>query len=144
MRSSSIDHSPLPVPEPVIVESPVIPEHSSSANAHIVSNARGPYPQLEMFEVPRHSLTVGHTGRHHIHAETREQALNRIMRKLSDMGFTLGSHPNLRQKVTEQLMLNIFSCLTPHIPGRISCTGPCYGLPPVAGVCMYPPALCVG
>ncbi|KAI6000078.1 hypothetical protein EDD15DRAFT_1888170 [Pisolithus albus] len=67
-----------------------------------------------MFEVPRRSLTVGHTGCHHIHAETREQALNRIMRKLSDMGFTLGSHPNLRQKVTEQLI--VFSCLTPHIP----------------------------
>ncbi|KAI6120619.1 hypothetical protein EDD16DRAFT_1459243, partial [Pisolithus croceorrhizus] len=106
VKSSSVEHTPIPVPEPVVVESPVIPEPSPGANVHIVSNARGPYPQLEMFEVPRRSLTVGHTGRHHIQFETREQALNRIMRKLSDMGFTMGSHPNLRQKVTEQLIVH--------------------------------------
>ncbi|KAI6153896.1 hypothetical protein BKA82DRAFT_3969553 [Pisolithus tinctorius] len=103
VKASSVNHTPIPVPVPVVAPSPVIPEHSP-AGVHIVSNARGPYPQLEMFEVPRRSLTVGHTGRQHIPVEIREQVLSRIMRKLSDMGFTAGSHPNLHQKVTDQLI----------------------------------------
>lgn len=128
MRASNINMSPIPVPEPVSatidvrVASPVLPEPVFAGDVHIVSNARGPYPQLEMFEVPRRGHTISRTGHRHTHSEARIRALHRIMRKLSDvsrptfstairieysyllqMGFTEGSHPNLHQKVMDQL-----------------------------------------
>ena len=129
MRALNINPSPIPVPEPVSatidvrVASPVLPEPVSAGDVHIVSNARGPYPQLEMFEVPRRGhTTISRIGHRHTHSEARVRALNRIIKKLSDvsystfstaihieysyllqMGFTEGSHPNLHQRVMDQL-----------------------------------------
>ncbi|KAF9225471.1 hypothetical protein BS17DRAFT_600601 [Gyrodon lividus] len=107
---SNNNHSPTPVAEPQVTEptAPVIPE-PAAPEFHIVSNARGPYPQLEMFSVPRRSHTTGHMHRGHAHGthESRDnRALNRIMRKLSEMGFTEGTYSNLSGKVMDQLLVH--------------------------------------
>ncbi|KIJ22070.1 hypothetical protein PAXINDRAFT_165369 [Paxillus involutus ATCC 200175] len=109
--TSSNNLSPIPVPEPPAtgLTTPVPPEPVTVPEFHIVSNARGPYPQLEMFSVPRRSHTTGHMHRGHAHGahESRDnRALNRIMRKLSDMGFTEGTYPNLSGKVMDQLLVH--------------------------------------
>ncbi|KIJ66272.1 hypothetical protein HYDPIDRAFT_109265 [Hydnomerulius pinastri MD-312] len=103
--------APIPVPEPIPAQAmetapaPVIPDPVAAPEVHIVSNARGPYPQLEMFSVPRRSHTTGHMHRGHGHHESRDnRPLYRIMRKLSDMGFTEGAYPNLSGKVMDQLL----------------------------------------
>jgi Wiskott-Aldrich syndrome protein len=100
----------IPAPGPQTNErtpTPAIPEPAATPEFHIVSNARGPYPQLEMFSVPRRNHTTGHIHRGHghgIHENKENRALNRIMRKLSDMGFTEGTCPNLSGKVMDQLL----------------------------------------
>ncbi|KAG6334535.1 hypothetical protein ID866_4551 [Astraeus odoratus] len=111
-KTPNPNHSATPVAAPVPetttarAATPVIPVPVSGGDVHIVSNARGPYPQLEMFEVPRRSHTIAHFGHRRAQSEARDRALNRIMRKLSDMGFTESSHPNLNQKVMDQLISN--------------------------------------
>ncbi|KAF8846051.1 hypothetical protein BDN67DRAFT_976895 [Paxillus ammoniavirescens] len=107
--TSSNDLFPSPVPEPTATEltTPVPPVPVTVPEFHIVSNARGPYPQLEMFSVPRRSHTLGNVHRGHGHHENKDnRALNRIMRKLSDMGFTEGTYPNLSGKVMDQLLVH--------------------------------------
>lgn len=79
----------------------------------LVSNARGPYPQLEMFNVPRrHSTLPSSFGRSYGH---RAEAVNespsaraqaRINKKLADMGFTESAHPELPSKIKAQLPEN--------------------------------------
>ncbi|KAG1783527.1 hypothetical protein EV702DRAFT_1054031 [Suillus placidus] len=69
--------SPAPAVAPVLPQ-PVTP---AAPQVHIVSNARGVYPQLEMFSVPRRSHTVGHTARRGLEDRSRQ----RIMRKLSEV-----------------------------------------------------------
>lgn len=71
---------PTPAPERQTSEST-----AAASEVHIVSNARGPYPQLEMFSVPRRSHTVGHMHRGHAHESRENRPFNRIMRKLSDV-----------------------------------------------------------
>ncbi|KAG2155568.1 hypothetical protein DEU56DRAFT_768054 [Suillus clintonianus] len=89
-------------PAPTTAPAPSQPATPAAPQVHIVSNARGVYPQLEMFSVPRRSHTIGHTPRrgpgHH-----EDRSVNRIMRKLSEMGFTEGTYPKLNAKVTEQM-----------------------------------------
>ncbi|KAH7916411.1 hypothetical protein BJ138DRAFT_1211851 [Hygrophoropsis aurantiaca] len=111
--AGSSNNRPLPVPEPVVNEPAPATNESTSAPAptpdppvmHIVSNARGPYPQLEMFSVPHHhrSNTTGHASRRVSHENRETRSLNRITRKLSDMGFTESTYPNLGAKVMAQL-----------------------------------------
>ena len=122
--ASYVNRSPIPIPAPepvpVRVGSPVPLVPVSDGDIHIVSNARGPFPQLEMFEVSRrgHTISIGHR---HTHSEARTRALHRITKKLTDvsnstrptrvhiesfllqMGFTEGSH---HQKVMDQLIAN--------------------------------------
>ncbi|KAG2156626.1 uncharacterized protein EDB93DRAFT_1326340 [Suillus bovinus] len=75
------------------------PSHPGAPQVHIVSNARGMYPQLEMFSVPRRSHTIGHTARRGLEDRSRQ----RIMKKLSEMGFTEGTYPKLNARVSEQM-----------------------------------------
>lgn len=82
-----------PVPEPLPVPSSSTPAAAPphplpEPQVQIVSNARGPYPQLEMFSVPRRSNTVGHTQRRGgvgLHDERETRSMQRIMRKLSEV-----------------------------------------------------------
>lgn len=94
-----------PSPAPAAAPAPSQPATPAAPQVHIVSNARGVYPQLEMFSVPRRSHTIGHTQRRGLgHHEDR--SMQRIMRKLSEMGFTEGTYPKLNVKVTEQMLAN--------------------------------------
>ncbi|OJA19578.1 putative protein 10 [Rhizopogon vesiculosus] len=106
-----------PVPEHVLVPPSPAPAGGPPVSrpatpiepqVHIVSNARGPYPQLEMFSVPRRSHTIGHSQRRGLglHEERETRSMQRIMRKLSEMGFTEGTCPKLNVKVTEQILAN--------------------------------------
>jgi len=91
------------VPSPIMV--PKAAESTAVASeVHIVSNARGPYPQLEMFSVPKRSHPTGHMPRGHVHENKETRPFNRIMRKLSDMGFTEGAYPSLNGKVMDELL----------------------------------------
>lgn len=91
--------SPAPAPAPVVAPVPPQPVTPTTPQVHIVSNARGVYPQLEMFSVPRRNHTIGHTARRGLEDRSRQ----RIMRKLSEMGFTEGTYPKLNAKVLEQM-----------------------------------------
>ncbi|KAH7927282.1 hypothetical protein BV22DRAFT_1111210 [Leucogyrophana mollusca] len=108
--SSNIPASPAPVPAPVVEPTSATREAEPTPAPdppvmHIVSNARGPYPQLEMFSVPRHqrSNTTGHAPRRGLHESRENRSLSRITRKLSDMGFTDSAYPTLSTKVMDQL-----------------------------------------
>ncbi|KAG1828087.1 hypothetical protein EV424DRAFT_1318771 [Suillus variegatus] len=89
-----------PVPPSTAVPAPSQPVTPAAPQVHIVSNARGLYPQLEMFSVPRRSHTIGHTARRGLEDRSRQ----RIMKKLSEMGFTEGTYPKLNAKVSEQMV----------------------------------------
>ncbi|KAG1757175.1 hypothetical protein EDB19DRAFT_1623607 [Suillus lakei] len=89
-----------PSPAPAFTPVPSQPATPAAPQVHIVSNARGVYPQLEMFSVPRRSHTIGHTARRGLEDRSRQ----RIMRKLSEMGFTEGTYPKLNAKVLEQMV----------------------------------------
>lgn len=91
-----------PSPTPAAAAVPSQPVTPTMPQVHIVSNARGVYPQLEMFSVPRRSHTIGHTARRGLEDRSRQ----RIMRKLSEMGFTEGTYPKLNTKVLEQMVAN--------------------------------------
>lgn len=88
-----------PSPAPAAAPVPSQPAAPAAPQVHIVSNARGVYPQLEMFSVPRRSHTIGHTARRGLEDRSRQ----RIMKKLSEMGFTEGTYPKLNAKVVEQM-----------------------------------------
>lgn len=76
---------PSPAPAAAHIVSP--PAAPTAPQVHIVSNARGPYPQLEMFSVPRRSNTIGHNQRRGFgfHEERETRSMQRIMRKLSEV-----------------------------------------------------------
>lgn len=93
-------HEQMSVPPSTAVPAPSQPVTPATPQVHIVSNARGLYPQLEMFSVPRRSHTIGHTARRGLEDRSRQ----RIMKKLSEMGFTEGTYPKLNAKVSEQMV----------------------------------------
>jgi Wiskott-Aldrich syndrome protein len=68
-------------PSPAPAAAPVPSVTPAATQVHIVSNARGVYPQLEMFSVPRRSHTIGHTARRGLEDRSRQ----RIMKKLSEV-----------------------------------------------------------
>lgn len=76
-----------PVPPSTAVPAPSQPVTPAAPQVHIVSNARGLYPQLEMFSVPRRSHTIGHTARRGLEDRSRQ----RIMKKLSEVFLLLFS-----------------------------------------------------
>lgn len=95
-------HEQVIIPQsPVPAAAPAAPQlvTPAASQVHIVSNARGVYPQLEMFSVPRRGHTIGHTARRGLEDRSKQ----RIMRKLSEMGFTEGTYPKLSAKVLEQM-----------------------------------------
>jgi Wiskott-Aldrich syndrome protein len=64
--------------------------------SHIVSNARGPYPELEMIPVPHnHRRNVSLTG------DNEANYARRITQRLSDMGFTANAYPILPHRINE-------------------------------------------
>ncbi|KAI0801070.1 hypothetical protein C8Q74DRAFT_1444810 [Fomes fomentarius] len=101
-----------PVVRPVGEPSNAGPQGNSSNEApQIVSNARGPFPQLELYSVPRRSHTmhgVGHRrdaswgtfgGSGTSTQAGRAAAADSIVRRLGDMGFTSAKYPVLTSKV---------------------------------------------
>ncbi|KAI0361409.1 hypothetical protein OH77DRAFT_1443837 [Trametes cingulata] len=98
------------VPEPSVrpAGAPPVAQHRNTVDgeAQIISNARGPFPQLELYSVPRRSHTMHGTG----HARDASfgtdassaataRAVDSITRRLNDMGFTLTKYPTLSSKV---------------------------------------------
>lgn len=75
--------------------------HLYRATTTLVSNARGPFPRLEMVSIPprRHHTIVGGSG----WSSEDARSYARIIRKLADMGFTEASHPALPAKVKSRL-----------------------------------------
>lgn len=72
--------------------------------AQIVSNARGPYPQLEMVSVPhRHNTYSGPPTRRNAVEGTEGRAVQRISRRLADMGFTENAYPSIPTKIKTQM-----------------------------------------
>jgi len=68
--------------------------------SHIVSNARGPYPELEMIPVSRNNRrNVGPTADEGHH-------MRRITRRLADMGFTENAYPTLPSRIKDLLDVN--------------------------------------
>ncbi|KAK7465412.1 hypothetical protein VKT23_005390 [Stygiomarasmius scandens] len=108
--------APAQPPQPPVVEPtpPVAapppaapPSHSSRSGpgmTQIVSNARGGFPTMEMFNVPRRSNTLpGHmhfgTSRRVVSDDPAARTIGRITKKLADMGFTEAAHPELPNKI---------------------------------------------
>jgi hypothetical protein len=94
MEAPVPEHVPVPPsPAPTPAAAPIVFQHATptSPQVHIVSNARGPYPQLEMHSVPRRSYTIGHTQRRGfgLHDEREMRSMQRIMRKLSEVCYLL-------------------------------------------------------
>ncbi|KAK7694993.1 hypothetical protein QCA50_002181 [Cerrena zonata] len=94
--------------------------------SQIVSNARGPYPQLEMFSVPRRSNTIQGTGRERsIHRQNplagpsqiyspftptpAARTSENVKRRLADMGFTRDVYPNIPDKVAKRVSQSVVS-----------------------------------
>jgi Wiskott-Aldrich syndrome protein len=73
--------------------------------SHLVSNARGSFPQLEMVSVPR---------RHHTYSGPQrplpgfpiDRTSQRVSRRLADMGFTENAYPTLPAKIRDQIPQN--------------------------------------
>ncbi|KIM47732.1 hypothetical protein M413DRAFT_439408 [Hebeloma cylindrosporum] len=81
----------------------------SKDSPQIVSHAWGSYPQLEMYSAPRRHNT--HPGHAYRRGERKPEDFNsraqaRIARRLSDMGFTETSFPNLPGKIKAQMPTN--------------------------------------
>ncbi|KAF8641009.1 hypothetical protein AX17_000654 [Amanita inopinata Kibby_2008] len=81
---------------------------SETPVTQVVSNARGPFPQLEMISIPGPVLGTGQTQRYGTSHEgfgesLRSRAIKRICKQLGDMGFTESQHPKLAEKVSARL-----------------------------------------
>jgi Wiskott-Aldrich syndrome protein len=103
MEAQVPEHVPVPPsPAPARAATPLVfqPTTPTSPQVHIVSNARGPYPQLEMHSVPRRSYTIGHTQRRGLglHDEREMRSMQRIMRKLSEVCCLLCSVSNVSRR----------------------------------------------
>ncbi|KAK0465570.1 uncharacterized protein EV420DRAFT_1637689 [Desarmillaria tabescens] len=99
----SMDDSIIPKTEEA---EPIIPPAAPSASVltpptpHLVSQARGRYPQLEMTGVPRRANTYhGHT----VSLSPADRAVGRIVKKLGDMGFTEKGHPDMTSTIRSQV-----------------------------------------
>ncbi|KAI0080353.1 hypothetical protein K474DRAFT_1658076 [Panus rudis PR-1116 ss-1] len=89
----------------------------------VVSNARGPYPRLEMYSVPRRHNTVSGYTRERVSPRVDTQtspaiyspytptpvakSAQSIKKRLADMGFTTTTYPNLNDKVAKRISLNV-------------------------------------
>ncbi|KAI0375199.1 hypothetical protein BV20DRAFT_1009367 [Pilatotrama ljubarskyi] len=103
----SVNNVPEPSVRPAAAEPSTMQRRTTiDGEAQIISNARGPFPQLELYSVPRRSHTIHGTG----HARDASfstdansaaiaRAVDSITRRLNDMGFTLSQYPALSSKV---------------------------------------------
>lgn len=109
-ENAAIQHTTEP--QPVLSTSSPLGDNSApEVPVQIISNARGPYPQLEMFSVPRrHNTHLGHGSSHKRGEKTSEdltaRALSRITKRLADMGFTQSSYPLLPSQIKAQMPAN--------------------------------------
>ncbi|KAI0328148.1 hypothetical protein GY45DRAFT_1326682 [Cubamyces sp. BRFM 1775] len=78
--------------------------------AQIISNARGPFPQLELYSVPRRSHTIHGTGtaRDTSFATAPSspgpsRAIEAITKRLNDMGFSTSGYPGLPAKIESRV-----------------------------------------
>ncbi|KAF8634913.1 hypothetical protein AX15_000656 [Amanita polypyramis BW_CC] len=73
--------------------------------SQIISNARGPYPQLEMISIPGSFTPVQRHGslREGSVEDFHSRAVKRICKQLGDMGFTESQHPGLADNVAARL-----------------------------------------
>ncbi|KAF5368562.1 hypothetical protein D9758_002242 [Tetrapyrgos nigripes] len=102
---------PAGVPTPAAVPEPSAPSRRASNMTQIVSNARGSFPAMEMFNVPRRSNTLPthtHIGGRRVvsNDDPGSRAINRITKKLADMGFTEAAHPELPSKIKANVPRN--------------------------------------
>ncbi|KAM5533965.1 hypothetical protein V8D89_012390 [Ganoderma adspersum] len=130
-ETKDVHDSPIDPPaaqEPVAAASPSVeaapPVASQPPQAElapqIISNARGPFPQLELYSVPRRSHTIHGTG-HRRDASWgtfgsmtgmgptqggRAAAVESIVHRLREMGFSANEYPVLKSKVDAHIPLN--------------------------------------
>lgn len=101
--------------QPVTSEEDRTPEKKKAGDApaansplQIISTARGPFPQLEMFPVPvRRSHTMHGTGqRNPAVASVSSAAVDVITRRLNDMGFTADAYPSIPEQISTRVPRN--------------------------------------
>ncbi|KAK0198843.1 hypothetical protein F5146DRAFT_1117509 [Armillaria mellea] len=86
--------------EPILPPTPPSASVLTPPTPHLVSQARGRYPQLEMTGVPRRANTYhGHT----VSLSPADRAVGRIVKKLGDMGFTEKGHPDMTSTIRSQV-----------------------------------------
>ncbi|KAI1789811.1 hypothetical protein LXA43DRAFT_892163 [Ganoderma leucocontextum] len=126
VNDSPIDPPVAPEPatvagQPAVAPPPVAPQPPQvEPTPQIISNARGPFPQLELYSIPRRSHTIHGTG-HRRDASWgtfgsatgmgsaqagRAAAVGSIVRRLGEMGFTRNEYPGLKSKVDAHIPLN--------------------------------------
>ncbi|EIW87024.1 hypothetical protein CONPUDRAFT_79208 [Coniophora puteana RWD-64-598 SS2] len=95
---------------PTVVTTPVghtpaTPSRNLPSPAVMVSSARGVWPGYEMISVPRRNHTIGHASARSARSFESPEArsMNRITRKLADMGFTESAHPDLKARVKKHM-----------------------------------------
>ncbi|KAL0951552.1 hypothetical protein HGRIS_008235 [Hohenbuehelia grisea] len=80
---------------------------SNAETTQTVSNARGSFPQLEMYSVPRRNNTFSGTPSRRAAPPPAESPsgrdFDRITRRLADMGFTENAYPTLPAKIKEAM-----------------------------------------
>ncbi|KAI8990462.1 hypothetical protein BD414DRAFT_483723 [Trametes punicea] len=88
------------------------PNTADEQAPQIISNARGPFPQLELYSVPRRSHTMHGTGHTRdtsfvtamdSNSAAMGRAIDSITKRLNDMGFTLSEYPALPSKIESRV-----------------------------------------
>ncbi|KAG6861028.1 hypothetical protein C0995_004730 [Termitomyces sp. Mi166 len=103
--AAELTKSAAPVP-------PVRPARPTTPPAIAVQGRSG-QPTREIFSVHRHHTHLGHgsSSRLHYghgreHSDLRTRTVNRIAKRLADMGFSEGTHPDLPNKIRAQLPID--------------------------------------
>ncbi|KAI0931751.1 hypothetical protein AcW2_000572 [Taiwanofungus camphoratus] len=86
-------------------DTPNVSADMTESPTQIISNARGRYPQLEMFSIPprRHHTMHGTGHRPMPSMDSQARAAQAITRRLDDMGFTPALYPSLLAKVNTRV-----------------------------------------
>lgn len=123
---SAIQHTTEPQPVPS-TSTPLGDNSVPEVPVQIVSNARGPYPQLEMFSVPRrHNTHLGHGSSHKRGEKTSEdltaRALSRITKRLADVSLLfIEDSSSLKSLSADGLYAVIISVITSADQGADAC-----------------------
>ncbi|KAH9942967.1 hypothetical protein B0H21DRAFT_695675 [Amylocystis lapponica] len=105
LRSSQPHMSDDPAKEGPAGEANSSPIDLTGSPTQIISNARGPYPQLELVNIPHRHHTMHGTGHRHIPppASPPSRARQAISRRLGDMGFTAHTYPSLPGRLSARV-----------------------------------------